>query len=361
MKREYILVTLFFAITAAIFYLFYRLIIPFFVPICWAGIFVIVFFPLYERILKRVKSSALAAVIMCLLIIVLIIGPLSYLLVNLVSEAVLAINEINLMVESGELEKLLAVGLPWLEAAQKRLAAYYDLNSINVDNLVRQAVEYLSQAVLERTKNIITNTTRIVFYFFLMVFTMYYFFKDGERLVDKVKRLMPLTHEQTNLTFRQLRDVIYATMYGGVTVALVQGTLGGIMFAAMGINSPVFWGAIMTFLSILPFVGAFIVYVPAGIIMILAGSYFKGIFILAFGTLVISQVDNVLRPYLISGRTAMHPLLLFFTILGGIYLFSLLGLVLGPLIAAIFITLLKIFELRLHPETDSALTVEKEP
>ena len=114
----------------------------------------------------------------------------------------------------------------------------------------------------------------------------------------------------------------------------------------------------MAFLAIIPFVGAFIIYIPAGLILIISGSYIKGIIVVIIGSVVISQVDNVLRPYLISGRTSMHPLLLFFTILGGIYLFGLLGIVLGPLIAAVFVTLLKIFEFQLHPETEASLTRE---
>jgi len=144
-------------------------------------------------------------------------------------------------------------------------------------------------------------------------------------------------------------------MYGGVVIALLQGILGGILFWIIGIPSPVFWGAIMAFLAIIPVVGAFIVYVPAGIILVLSGSVAKGIIVILVGSLVISQVDNVIRPYLISGRTSLHPLLLFFTILGGIALFGLLGLIIGPMIAAGFTILLQVFEMRLHPD-DNAIS-----
>jgi predicted PurR-regulated permease PerM len=172
---------------------------------------------------------------------------------------------------------------------------------------------------------------------------------------------MPLTINQTNVTFGQLRDVIQATMYGAVVVALVQGVLGGVLFALVGIPSAVFWGAIMAFLSVLPMVGAFIVYVPAGIILIVSGSYIKGIIILFAGTVIISQIDNVLRPLLIAGRTSMHPLMLFFAVMGGIAVFGLLGVVLGPLVAAAFITLLKILEFRLHPDASAGLGAGQEP
>jgi predicted PurR-regulated permease PerM len=108
----------------------------------------------------------------------------------------------------------------------------------------------------------------------------------------------------------------------------------------------------MAFLSIIPFLGAFVVYVPAGIILVIGGSYIKGIIVIAIGIILISQIDNVLRPLLISGRAAMHPLLLFFAIMGGIALLGMLGIVVGPLIAAVFVTLLKILEIKLHPQAE---------
>lgn len=358
MKREYVLISLFFLITAIFFYLFYRLIIPFFAPICWAAVLVIIFFPLYEKILSKVKSKGLASFIVCLFIIILIIGPIAYLFAALVSEAANAVAKVNAMIKSGELDKYFAIDLPWIEAVKQKLSSYFDLSQINFDNVIKQAIENVSSVILNQTSWLITNGTKMVFYFALMVFTMYYFFKDGEHVVQRIKRLMPLTPNQVNITIHQLREVIQATMYGGVVVALIQGLLGGILFAVMSIPSPVFWGAIMAFLSIIPFVGAFIIYIPAGIILIVGGSYIKGVIVIAVGIVVVSQADNVIRPLLISGRTSMHPLLLFFTILGGIYLFGLLGIVLGPLIAAVFITLLQIFELKLHPEAETGLAQE---
>lgn len=356
MKREQIVASLFFLIAAIIFYLFYQLLAPFFAPIAWAGVFAILFFPLYEKVLSKVKSKGFSSLIVCIIIVVLIIGPITYLFVALVSEAANAVAKVNAMIKSGELEQMLAIDLPWIEAAKEKLSRYYDLSKINLDQIIKQSVESISGVILNQTSWLITNTTRLVFYFILMIFTLYYFFKDGELVVNKMKRLMPLTPSQIKVTFRQLQDVIQATMYGGVVVALVQGLIGGIMFAIVGIPSAVFWGAIMAFLSVIPFVGAFIIYIPAGLILIIGGSYIKGIIVIAVGSVVISQIDNVLRPFLISGRTSMHPLLLFFTILGGVYMFGLLGIVLGPLIAAVFVTLLKIFEFKLHPEAEAGLS-----
>ncbi len=358
MKREYILVSLFFLIAAVIFYLFYQLIVPFFIPIAWAGVFAILFFPLYEKLLPLVRYRGLSSLIVCALIVILIIGPVTYLFVALVSEAANAVAKVNAMYKSGELQQMLSIDLPWIEAAKEKLSKYYDLSKINLDQIIKQSMESISGVILNQTSWLITNATRLVFYFVLMIFTTYYFFKDGEFIIHKTKRLMPLNPDQIERTFKQLQEVIQATMYGGVVVAMIQGLIGGILFAIVGIPSAIFWGAIMAFLSIIPFVGAFIVYIPAGLILIIGGSYVKGLIVIIVGTVVISQVDNVLRPLLISGRTSMHPLMLFFTILGGIYIFGLLGIVLGPLIAAVFITLLKIFEFKLHPDDETGFAGE---
>lgn len=360
MKREYLSVAIFFLVAAIFFYLFYEIIIPFFVPIAWAAVFAILFYPIYEKLLVKLKSPGLTSILLCLLIVLLIIGPVTYLFVALVNEAVDAVTKVNALYKSGQLNNLLSFDLPWLNAAREKLSAYIDVSRIDLDAMARDTFDSVSALLLNQTSWLVANATRAVFYFVLMVFTLYYFFKDGERVVDKVKRLMPLRPARVEKTIRQLRDVIQATMYGGVVVALLQGVLGAIMFALFGISSPIFWGAIMAFMAIIPFVGAFIVYIPAGIILIIGGSVGKGVAVILIGSLVISQTDNVVRPWLISGRTEMHPLMLFFSILGGIALFGLLGLVAGPLIAAVFITLIKVIEENLHPDQAAETTASQD-
>jgi len=358
MKREHVLVTLLLGVSAGIFYLFYQLVVPFFAPICWAAVLAIVFYPLYVRLQRRIRMTGLAAALMCLLIIILIIGPMTYLFVALVQEASDAVTSVNEWYSSGELNRLLHLKFPLWDTAKEKLAPYYDLSKINLDEMVKDAIGRVGGVVVNQTRWLITNGTKAVFYFFIMIFALYYFFRDGAITVDKMKRLMPLPPQQTDTAFKQMRDVIEATMYGGVAIALLQGFLGGLIFLLVGLPSPVFWGALMAFLSFIPLVGAFLVYIPAGIILIIGGSTVKGLVVVLFGSLVISQIDNLLRPYFISGRTSLHPLLLFFTLLGGIAIFGLLGIVMGPIIAAAFVILLNVLEMRLHPEVDELPPVD---
>lgn len=349
MKREYFLITLFFLICAIFFYLFYQLIVPFFTPIAWAAVLTILANPLYEKLLPKVKNKVLASLIVCTTIVLIILGPLTYLLIAMTQEAAAAVGKLNELNKSGDLSSYLALDWAWLTNLREKVSTYYD---VQLDVIARDSVDWLSSILLNQTKLVITTGAKAVAYFFLMVFTMYYFFKDGPNITGTLRRLMPLTPAQVTLTFNQLRDVIQATMYGGLAVAIIQGILGGLLFWAVGIPSVFFWGAIMAFMSILPIIGAFIIYLPAGIILMVSGSFLKGLLVIVIGSLVISQVDSVLRPYLIAGRAAMHPLMLFFSIMGGIAMFGLLGVVLGPMIAAIFMTLIRIFEYKLHPEFD---------
>lgn len=354
MKKEHFLTALFFLVTAVFFYLFYRLMIPFFTPIAWAGILVIVFYPLYSWLHKKVRSRGLASLISCALIFIIIIGPSIYILASLVSEAATAVQKVNAAYQSGELKSLLSPNIPFADLIKKKLEDYPQLADIDVESIIKDVVSTVTKAIGTQATVVIANITKTLFYFLLMLFAMFFFFRDGDSIIAFMKRVTPLEKEKVGLMYSHLREVIEGMMYGGVVIALIQGLLGGILFFIVGISSPVLWGSVMAFLAFIPILGPFLVYIPAGVILALSGSPIKGILLIAIGTVVISQIDNFLRPMLFHGKTQTHTLMLFFSIMGGIALFGLLGVVLGPFIAAVFISLLKMFELQLHPESEQA-------
>jgi predicted PurR-regulated permease PerM len=354
-KREYVLSALFFLIVAVFFYLFYRLMVPFFTPIAWAAILVIVFRPLYSWLRRKIKSPNLASLIACAIIFLIIIGPTMYLLASLVNEAADAVQHINTAYQSGELKGLLSLDIPFVNVIKDKLKSYPQLADVDFESIIKDAITTITKAIGSQATTVIANITKNLFYFFLMLFTMFFFFRDGDTLIAFMKRLTPLKSDQVTLVYSHLRQVIEGMMYGGVVIALIQGVLGGVLFAIMGIPSAVLWGSLMALLAFIPILGPFLVYIPAGVILILGGSYIKGILLILIGTVVISQIDNFLRPLLFSGKTQTHTLMLFFSIMGGIAMFSLLGIVLGPFIAAVFLSLLKSFELQLHPEIGPSL------
>jgi predicted PurR-regulated permease PerM len=155
--------------------------------------------------------------------------------------------------------------------------------------------------------------------------------------------LSPLKNEYEKILIKRFSSMVSATLKGTIIVGVVQGLLGGLMFAIAGVPSFAIWGIVMIILSVIPAFGSGLVWAPVGVIMLVTGNIWQGIFILVFGTVVISFIDNVLRPKLVGGDTAIHPLLVFFATLGGIISFGLLGFIIGPVIMALFLTLWDIY------------------
>ncbi len=353
MKKEYLYATIFFSVVAVSCYLFYRLLAPFLTPIIWAAVFVIIFYPLYSKMERHIKSGSMRAVLMTALIIIIIIGPATYLGVALVQEAIVTLDHFKTWVDEGKFDAVFDyTNSPLYILIQNKLDPYVDLSKIKPKILIENGLKSVSKIALTQATQIIANAGRVIFQFFLMIFFMFFLFRDGHRLFYQIQSVIPMSPDKKSLTVRHLKNVIESTMYGGVVVALIQGLLGGILFAVLGVPSPIFWGAVMAFLAFIPILGPFLVYIPAGLIMIITGEYLQGIILIAIGTIVVSQIDNILRPLLVSGKTGMHTMLLFISIMGGISMFGLLGIVLGPFIAAVFVSMFDIFRLKLAEDED---------
>lgn len=360
MKKEHFFAGLFLAVVILSFYLFYRILAPFLVPMCWAAIFVIVFYPLYQKLESRVKSGSLRSLILTSLIVILIITPAAYLGIALVQEAIGMFDHFKDWVDSGELDKLVDVkNSPIYQYLQSRLSSYVDLSQLDLRVIIENSLKSVSKIALSQTTNILANIGRVMFQFGMTIFFMFFLFRDGEYLFDQIKAVIPMDPDKADATINHLKTVIEGTMYGGLMVSLIQGFLGGTLWVIMGLPSPVFWGAFMAFLAFIPIVGPFLIYLPAGLILIATGSPIKGTLLIVIGTVAVSQIDNILRPLLISGKTGMHTMLLFISIMGGVSMFGLLGIVLGPVIAAVFVSMFDVFRLKLTE--DDTLAVETGP
>jgi predicted PurR-regulated permease PerM len=342
-KRETLLVVALLLLFAAVFALFYRIMAPFFVPIAWAAVLVVTVQPLYDRLRPKFKRRGVSALIMTALVSVVIIGPITYLIIALVGEATDLYSKVQEGLSQHPLAWIDIRNHPLVQGLLKSLDGVVDTSQWDLQGAVTNALKEISGFVVANTAAFLTNMGRAIFHFVLVLLTMYYLFKDGDKLIEQVKESIPLLKDQSGQMLARLTDVVRATIYGGLVVAAIQGALGGIMFWILGIPSPVFWGTMMGFLSLIPVLGAFVVYIPAAIILALSGAYVKAIILVAFGTVVVSQIDNFLKPVLISGRTQLHPLLLFFSILGGLQVFGFLGLILGPVVAAVFVAIFELY------------------
>jgi predicted PurR-regulated permease PerM len=340
-NRDHISFSLFLALAALIVYLFAKIVLPFVAPLVWAAVVALLMYPAHRRLTNRLRQrKRLSALVITLLVLIILIGPITFFAGALVHQAAEVVARVNALAKSGDLQKLWDIRLPVIDAIRDWLSQYYDFSKINPDEIVRGLIDRAGGLVIDQIGWLLSNGAKAVFYFILMLLATYYFLTDGESLVKRIRDLLPMPREHVEQARAQLKDVVIATIYSGLAVAALQGLIGGILFAAVGIPSPIFWGAVMGFLALLPVIGAFIVYIPAAIILIAQGSVVKGIIVLAIGVGLISQIDNFLRPMLMAGRTALHPLLLFVSIMGGVAAFGFTGMVLGPAVAALFLAMM---------------------
>ncbi len=327
------------------FYLFYVVFSPFLVPIVWAVILAFVFYPVYRRLNHWLRGKrSLSALMMTVLVVTLIVFPSVYILSMLAHEAINAYAFFENGLKTGRFQSILELkDHPILQGLWNQLNQYIDLSEIDLNSLLLENVRRVSAFAINQTSKIIRGFSFIIINFCLVTISLYYIFKDGDQLLRKIREAVPLVPQDKDMLFTRLEEMVYATIYGGILVALLQGFLGGLAFWFLGLPSPVFWGTVMAFLSFLPVVGPVLVWGPIVVYFFFQESFLKGILLLIWGGAVVGLSDNFLRPMLISKRTKLHTMLLFFGVLGGIRSFGLLGLILGPLVVTICITILDIY------------------
>jgi predicted PurR-regulated permease PerM len=212
---------------------------------------------------------------------------------------------------------------------------------INIENL-KDPISKISQTALKGTINVVGGVVGAVVKIFFILFAMYYLFRDGEKIAMKLPDQIPLERDRAVRILTHTREIISASVYGVLVIAIIQGTLGGLMFWFLGIPSSLVWGVLMTLLSTIPMAGAFVVWVPAAVILAISGHWIQAVILTLWGSVVIGTIDNFVRPKLVGQKAKMHELVIFFSVLGGLSLFGVLGILLGPVVVAITIALLEV-------------------
>jgi predicted PurR-regulated permease PerM len=326
-------------VTGLALYLCWLMLLPFIKVLLWAVVLVIVFYPIHKRIERRLGSPSWAAVLSTLLVIVTILVPLTLLTLAVVRELAGFGQSLQANVQS-----LLDPNSPTTGRLLQWIGQYVDIEQFRAQNqdFFIERLRAIGQTIASHTLGFVGGALGLVVEIFFVIFTMYYLFRDGERLRGAFRSAMPLNRTRSHEIFVRTNEVISASVYGVLVIAAIQGLLGGLAFWALGMPSPLLWGVVMTFLSMIPMAGAFVVWVPAALYLGLTGQVGKAIALSVWGALVIGSVDNFLRPKLVGERTRLHELLIFFSVLGGLQVFGVIGLVLGPVIVAITIALLEI-------------------
>ncbi|MCY1407372.1 putative transport protein [compost metagenome] len=327
------------------------LLLPFYGAAFWGAILAILFAPLQRWLLRRIgPRKNLAALITLLLCLLMVILPVIFIAGSLVQEGAALYQRLK----SGDIdlslffERAVAAMPAWLHPWLDRLGLN-DLSGLQ-DRLSSGAMQ-VSQFLATKAFSIGQNTFEFVIGFGVMLYLLFFLLRDGALLALRIKQAVPLSAAHKRHLFSKFTTVIRATVKGNVAVAVTQGALGGLIFWFLGVEGPLLWGVLMAFLSLLPAVGAGLVWIPAAIYFFVTGAIWQGVVLVLFCVLVIGLVDNILRPILVGKDTKMPDYVVLISTIGGMALFGLNGFVIGPLIAALFIASWDLFSRREEERT----------
>lgn len=335
--------TVFLFLLAAVTAAFFWILMPFFGAVLWAIALAILFNPLYKRLLKKMPKrhnlAALATLAICLVIVII---PLAMVTVSLVQEASLVTQRIR----TGEinfaryLQQIIGVLPLWLVNLLDRFGLG---NMEAMLSRIGQGAAQTGQLIATQALNIGQNTFDFLVSFALMLYMLYFFVRDGAALSKTVREALPMARPHTHFLLNKFTTVIRATIKGNVAVAAVQGALGGLAFWVLGVQGALLWAVLMAFLSLLPAVGAALVWLPVAIYFLATGHVWEGVSLIVFGVVVIGLVDNILRPILVGKDTQMPDYIVLMSTVGGMALFGVNGFVIGPVVAALFMATWDLF------------------
>jgi len=320
--------------------LFFSMIHPFLMAIFLAGLFSAMARPVYRRLNIKFKGHRhLASVTTLLLMIVVVLIPL-FLLVGLIVGQAIDVGQtvtpwIKLNLEQPDKLTAYLQQLPFYEYIEPYRGIILEKAGQLVGTISNWIVGGLSQATL--------GTANFLFMTFVFLYTMYFFQMEGGKLIKKILYYLPLNSDDESLMLDKFTSVTRATLKGSLMIGVLQGGLAGGAFAVAGIDNAVFWGTVMAVLSVIPSVGSALVWLPASIILIMQDSIAAGVGLMVFCGLIVGSLDNVLRPILVGKDTKMHELMIFFGTLGGILMFGIAGIFIGPVIASLFVTIWELY------------------
>lgn len=333
--RHRLNILLFYAMVLFIGFMAFRMLEPFFMTLMWAGVLTLCALPVFTRLKKRMRPGRAAAIstIMVALLLVLPAMGLLAALVNEVSQGVRFLQDAS--GDGQHIQKLkeawnwlqARVPVPPIEEVQARIA---------------ESSGHLTNMLANSARAVLQNVAMLLFHIIIALVALFFFLRDSEALADFIRDLLPFDDKRKEQLIRQTNSLVFAGTMTTLAVAAVQGVAGGIAFAVLGLNAPVLWGFVMAICALIPLAGTALIWAPAAIYLMATGSVGKGIALLVIGILIIGGVDNIMRPAMLSGKSTMNGLIAMLSIMGGLAAFGFIGIVMGPVIAAAVITLLRL-------------------
>jgi predicted PurR-regulated permease PerM len=308
-------------------YLVYQITEPFLVPLAWSAVLAIFFYPLYEQVLKKLHPTP-AAALSTLGVTLLLIVPALVVLFYTTKQAVEAGSKAQVALQAPE-KVVPAHVLEWLK---NRLPE--SMQDLDLSDPLKRAAAGVATFLAARLGGLVRNLFRFFLDLFVLIFALFFMFRDGEKVARAVRHLLPFDTSIQAHMVRESKELIFASVAVGLLIASIQGALGGLAFTLAGVSTAIFWGVLIAFFSLVPVIGSALIWVPAALWLAFTGHVGKGLMVAAICGGVASAVDNIIRPLLLRNRTHLNELLLFISVLGGIQVFGLLGLVAGPTILA---------------------------
>jgi predicted PurR-regulated permease PerM len=338
----------FFAVLLGVGFLFFRVIAPYVYPLFWAAVIAALFAPLYHRLKEKFKNENAAAGVTLVIILLVVILPLAGFLGIVVKQA------IDIYATVSQPETIASV-----QESVRNLLARPEVQDFmtrfELDQKLKEFSENAGGAIVGWLTASSKSTVTVVIQFFITLYTLFFFLKDGEMWLRKIMFLLPFGDDNEKVLYKKFVSTSKATLKGTILIGGIQGTIGGILFLVVGIPSAAFWGLVMIVMAIIPAVGPAIVWIPAAGYMLATGHIWQAVVLIA-GGLFMGVIDNVLRPPLVGKDIEMHPLLILFSTIGGLSMFGISGVVIGPLIASFFLAILQIYEHRYNKELKSSET-----
>lgn len=332
-SRSHVHTLLLMALTVAGMYFCYRLAAPFFSAFTWALALAVLFTPLYRWIGSKVKYPNLAALICVLVAALIVVVPATFVLQQTIAEAAKGAEIIKTTVETGEWRRVFDAH-PLIAPVGDWIERQFDL-----PEMVNSVTSWLTGTAASFVHGSVLQLIGLVLTFYIF----FYFLRDRDAALQSIRSLSPLSETDMNRIFDGVNDSVHATLYGTFAVAIVQGTLGGLMFWWLGLPEPLLWGIVMALLAVVPVLGAFIIWIPAAVFLFLEGSEGKALLLTFWGAIVVGGIDNLLYPMLVGSRLKMHTVTAFVSIVGGLIVFGSFGLILGPVIFTVTRLLLEIW------------------
>ena len=311
---------------------------PFLSAILTAAVLAATFHSTYYYLLKKTNKKAISSLATCFLVLMIIVLPTLTLFGLVANEANGFYQKIS--TDSSYQNHVVEVLNNFKKSS---VLQTFNLEQFFQQNQIDKTVQKIGSGVLTVIQKTYQNVVASILWIFVMFFSLYYFLIDGHRIIEKAMYLSPLKDKYEKELSQKFSSMVRATLKGTIIVGTIQGLLGGLMFAIVGVQSFVIWGVAMIILSIIPAIGSGLIWAPVGIGMLFMGNTWQGVVILVFGSVVISFIDNILRPKLVGNDTEMHPLLVFFATLGGLISFGIIGFIIGPVIMALFLALWEIY------------------